>query len=208
MRLYFIKTPRILKQFFAKYTWSFFTHKKEIYLTFDDGPIPEVTEFVLDKLKEYNAKATFFCIGDNIRKHPTVFSRIISEGHAVGNHTFNHLNGWKTSNDTYFENTNKCEKLLNQKTKLFRPPYGRIKKSQAKHLLANGYKIIMWGVLSADFDTTISKEKCLQNVLKNTKKGSIIVFHDSIKASDKLYYTLPKVLKEFSEKGYEFKAIY
>ncbi|CAM1351998.1 polysaccharide deacetylase family protein [Tenacibaculum crassostreae] len=208
MRLYFIKTPRILKQLFAKYTWSFFTHKKEIYVTFDDGPIPEVTEFVLDQLKEYNAKATFFCIGDNVRKYPAIFSRIVSEGHTVGNHTFNHLNGWKTSNDTYFENTNKCEKLLNQKTKLFRPPYGRIKKSQAKHLLAKGYKIIMWDVLSADFDTNISKEKCLQNVVKNTKKGSIIVFHDSIKASDKLYYALPKVLKEFSEKGYEFKAIY
>ncbi len=208
MRLYFIKTPRILKQLFAKYTWSFFTNKKEIYLTFDDGPIPQVTEFVLDQLHNFNAKATFFCIGDNIRKHPAVFSRIVNEGHSVGNHTFNHLNGWKSSNTAYIENTSKCESLLpNQKTKLFRPPYGKIKRKQAKQLLASDYKIIMWDVLSADFDSSITKEKCLQNVLENAQNGSIIVFHDSIKASDKLYYALPKVLKEFSQRGYDFKAI-
>ncbi|MEE4000089.1 polysaccharide deacetylase family protein [Tenacibaculum sp. FZY0031] len=208
MRLYFIKTPRILKQLFAKYTWSFFTNKKEIYLTFDDGPIPEVTEFVLNQLNKFNAKATFFCIGDNVRKHPAVFSRIVNEGHSVGNHTFNHLNGWENSNTAYIENTSKCESLLpNQRTKLFRPPYGKIKRRQAKQLLTNGYKIIMWDVLSADFDPTITKETCLQNVLKNVENGSIIVFHDSIKASDNLYYALPKVLKEFSQRGYDFKAI-
>ena len=208
MRLYFIKTPRILKQLFAKYTWSFFTNKKEIYLTFDDGPIPQVTEFVLDQLHNFNAKATFFCIGDNIRKHPAVFSRIVNEGHSVGNHTFNHLNSWKSSNTAYIENISKCESLLpDQKTKLFRPPYGKIKRKQAKQLLASDYKIIMWDVLSADFDSSITKEKCLQNVLENAQNGSIIVFHDSIKASDKLYYALPKVLKEFSQRGYDFKAI-
>ncbi|RSC95123.1 polysaccharide deacetylase family protein [Tenacibaculum singaporense] len=208
MRLYFIKTPRILKRLFAKYTWSFFSTQKEIFLTFDDGPIPEVTEFVLDQLNEFNAKATFFCIGDNIRKYPAVFSRIINEGHSVGNHTFNHLNGWKNSNTSYINNINKCENLLShQKTKLFRPPYGKIKRKQAKQLLASDYKIIMWDVLSADFDPTITKEKCLQNILRNVENGSIIVFHDSIKASDKLYYALPKVLKEFSLQGYKFKAI-
>lgn len=208
MRLYFIKTPRILKRLFAKYTWSFFSTQKEIFLTFDDGPIPEVTEFVLDQLNEFNAKATFFCIGDNIRKYPAVFSRIVNEGHSVGNHTFNHLNGWKNSNTAYIDNISKCENLLShQKTKLFRPPYGKIKRKQAKQLLASDYKIIMWDVLSADFDPTITKEKCLQNVLRNVENGSIIVFHDSIKASDKLYYALPKVLKEFSLQGYKFKAI-
>nr|BFF39532.1 polysaccharide deacetylase family protein [Tenacibaculum mesophilum] len=186
----------------------FFSTQKEIFLTFDDGPIPKVTEFVLDQLHLFNAKATFFCIGDNIRKYPAVFSRIINEGHSVGNHTFNHLNGWKNSNTTYINNINKCENLLShQKTKLFRPPYGKIKRKQAKQLLANGYKIIMWDVLSADFDPTITKEKCLQNVLRNVENGSIIVFHDSIKASDKLYYVLPKVLEEFSLQGYKFKAI-
>ncbi|RKF05007.1 peptidoglycan/xylan/chitin deacetylase (PgdA/CDA1 family) [Tenacibaculum lutimaris] len=208
MRFYFIKTPRILKRLFAKYTWSFFSDRKEIFLTFDDGPIPEVTEFVLDQLKQFNAKATFFCIGDNIQKHPAVFSRIVKEGHSVGNHTFNHLNGWKNSDTTYIENTSKCESLLpRQKTKSFRPPYGKIKRKQAKQLLANGYKIIMWDVLSADFDPTITKKECLKNVLNNTQNGSIIVFHDSIKASEKLYYALPKILREFSERGYEFKAI-
>ncbi len=209
MRLYFIKTPRVLKRLFAKYTWSFFSTQKEIYLTFDDGPIPEVTEFVLNQLKQYNAKATFFCIGDNIRKHPAIFSRIVKEGHSVGNHTFHHLNGWKSNTVAYLKNINNCEKLLlpYQKTKLFRPPYGKIKSTQAKQLLSKGYKIIMWDVLSADFDTNITKEKCLQNVLSNVQNGSIIVFHDSIKASDKLYYTLPKVLKEFSQQGYIFNAI-
>ncbi|WP_281979559.1 polysaccharide deacetylase family protein [Tenacibaculum mesophilum] len=208
MRFYFIKTPRILKRLFAKYTWSFFSTQKEIFLTFDDGPIPKVTEFVLNQLNEFNAKATFFCIGDNIRKYPAVFSRIVNEGHSVGNHTFNHLNGWKNSNTAYIDNINKCENLLShQKTKLFRPPYGKIKRKQAKQLLASDYKIIMWDVLSADFDPTITKEECLQNVLGNVKNGSIIVFHDSIKASDKLYYALPKVLKEFSLQGYKFKAI-
>ncbi|WP_428741592.1 polysaccharide deacetylase family protein [Tenacibaculum sp.] len=214
MRLYFIKTPRILKQLFAKYTWSFSSNKKTIYLTFDDGPIPEVTEFVLDQLQQFNAKATFFCIGDNIRKHPAIFSRIITEGHSVGNHTFNHLNGWKSNNTSYLENIELAEKSIQQsytstntQQKLFRPPYGKIKRSQARRLIAKGYKIIMWDVLSADFDKTVSKEKCVQNVLNNTQNGSIVVFHDSIKASDKLYYTLPILLQKFSERGYEFKVI-
>lgn len=216
MRLYFTKTPRILKRLFSRYTWCFASDKKEIYLTFDDGPIPEVTEFVLDQLKSYNTKATFFCIGDNIKKHPTIFSRIINEGHSIGNHTFNHLNSWKTNNANYIDNTKLCENIiLNEfeklgklKTqKLFRPPYGKLKKSQSVELIKKGYTIIMWDVLSADFDTSITKEKCLENVLKNTKKGSIIVFHDSIKASEKLYYALPKILEEFTRKGYTFKAI-
>ncbi|WGH74546.1 polysaccharide deacetylase family protein [Tenacibaculum tangerinum] len=214
MRLYFVKTPRMLKQLFAKYTWSFFTTQKEVYLTFDDGPIPEVTEFVLDQLQQFNAKATFFCIGDNIQKHSAVFSRIIHEGHSVGNHTFHHLNGWKSNETDYLENVELAEKTIqrlhnstNSRKKVFRPPYGKIKKKQAKQLLAKGYQIIMWDVLSADFDTNISKEKCLQNVLRNVANGSIVVFHDSIKASEKLYYVLPKVLKEFSQQGYEFKAI-
>ncbi|MGB1041865.1 MAG: polysaccharide deacetylase family protein [Tenacibaculum sp.] len=215
MKLYFTKTPGILKKFFHKYTWCFTSHKKEIYLTFDDGPIPEVTDFVLDVLKKHNAKATFFCIGDNIKKHPAIFNRIIKEKHAIGNHTFNHLNGWKTNKATYLNNVLLCETAIlntidtSQNTsKLFRPPYGKIKKSQAKELLKKEYKIIMWDVLSADFDTTITKEKCLQNVLKNTTNGSIVVFHDSLKAKEKLVYALPKFLEAFTKKGYQFKAIY
>ncbi|MCL7752197.1 polysaccharide deacetylase family protein [Polaribacter sp. Z022] len=198
---------------FSKYTWRFPSNKKEIFLTFDDGPTPEITEFVLDELKKYNAKATFFCIGKNIKNHPDIFDKIVSEGHSIGNHTQNHLKGWKTNSKNYIENVLECENIIlsevkkSQQFKLFRPPYGKIKKNQAKKLLEKKYKIIMWDVLSADFDTTISKEKCLQNVLKNTTKGSIIVFHDSIKAAEKMQYALPIVLKEFSEKGFIFKAI-
>jgi len=206
MRFYLIKTPRIIKRIFSNYTWCFPFKKKEIYLTFDDGPIPEVTEFVLNELEKYNAKATFFCIGDNVKKHPLIYAKLLKNGHAIGNHTYNHLNGWKTNNKSYIDNIKKASKLLNN-TKLFRPPYGKIKSKQAKHLFKNGYKIIMWDVLSADFDTSITKEKCLENVIKNTTQGSIIVFHDSIKASEKLYYALPKILKEFSKRNYKFKAI-
>ena len=198
---------------FSKYTWRFPFDKKEIFLTFDDGPTPEITEFVLSELKKYSAKATFFCIGKNIENHPDIFKKIISNGHSIGNHTQNHLNGWKSENTTYFKNVLEVEKTLQLcnfetlKLSLFRPPYGKVKKAQAKEILKRGYKIIMWDVLSADFDTLISKEECLNNVLKNTKKGSIIVFHDSIKAAERMKYALPIVLKTFSEKGFVFKAI-
>ena len=207
MKPYFIKTPRILERLFSSYTWRFDTDRKEIFLTFDDGPTPEITLFVLKQLKQYNAKATFFCIGKNIENHPEIFHQILSEKHSVGNHTQNHLNGWKTKNINYLESVLKCEDVISnladktKESKLFRPPYGRIKKSQAKEILKRGYRIIMWNVLSADFDKSISKEKCLENVLKNTKKGGIIVFHDSLKASKKLQFVLPKVLEEFSKKG-------
>lgn len=207
-------------RFFSKYTWRFRSKKKEIFLTFDDGPTPEITEFVLSELKKYQAKATFFCIGKNIKNHPEIFNKIISDDHSIGNHTQNHLKGWKTETETYIDNILECEniisnsvenfgnsKIKNKKSKFFRPPYGKIKKSQAKELLKRDYKIIMWDVLSADFDTTISKEKCLQNVLKNTTKGSIIVFHDSLKAAERIKYALPKVLKAFSDKGFVFKGI-
>ena len=213
MKPYFIKTPRILERLFSSYTWRFDTDRKEIFLTFDDGPTPEITSFVLKQLKQYNAKATFFCIGKNIENHPEIFHQILSEKHSVGNHTQNHLNGWKTKNINYLESVLKCGDVISnladktKESKLFRPPYGRIKKSQAKEILKRGYRIIMWNVLSADFDKSISKEKCLENVLKNTKKGGVIVFHDSLKASEKLQFVLPKVLEEFSKKGFSFKGI-
>ncbi len=214
MKPYFIKTPRILERLFSSYTWRFDTDRKEIFLTFDDGPTPEITPFVLKQLKQYNAKATFFCIGKNIENHPEIFHQILSEKHSVGNHTQNHLNGWKTKNINYLNSVLKCEDVISnladktKESKLFRPPYGRIKKSQAKEILKRGYRIIMWNVLSADFDKSISKEKCLENVLKNTKKGGVIVFHDSLKASEKLQFVLPKVLEEFSKKGFSFKGIH
>ncbi len=199
-------------RFFSNYTWRFTTNKKQIYLTFDDGPTPKITPFVLSELKKHNAKATFFCIGKNIENHPHIFKQIIDEGHTIGNHTHNHLNGWENSTKIYLQNIQKTAKIINSKlttynSQLFRPPYGKIKSAQAKELQKLGYKIILWDVLSADFDTTINHQKCTENVLKNTQNGSIIVFHDSVKASKKLYATLPKVLAELSKKGYEFLAI-
>ncbi|MFT4575754.1 MAG: peptidoglycan/xylan/chitin deacetylase (PgdA/CDA1 family) [Polaribacter sp.] len=207
MKLYLTKTPCIIQSLLKNYTWRFFTKKKEIYLTFDDGPTPEITDWVLDTLKEYNAKATFFCIGKNVVEEPEIYTRILAENHQIGNHTHNHKNGSKTDIKPYINNILEAEKQLENPSKLFRPPYGRIKRKQAQKIKSLGYTIIMWDVLSADFDTTIRKEKCLQNVLKNTKNGSIIVFHDSIKAAKNLQYTLPKVLEHFSKKGYLFKAI-
>ena len=202
-----------MKWWYPSLTWNIKTKKKEVYLTFDDGPDPEVTSWVLDQLKKHHAKATFFCIGKNIKKYPEIFSEIIFDGHSVGNHTQNHLKGWKTKTDIYIDNVLECNKTITQfnklkiKQQLFRPPYGKIKKSQATKILNKGYKIIMWDVLSADFDTTISKERCLQNVINNTKEGSIIVFHDSVKAAKKVKYALPQVLKTFSDKGFVFKGI-
>lgn len=210
MKLYLTKTPRILQKIFKKYTWRFLMDTKEIYLTFDDGPTPEITNWTLNLLKEHNAKATFFCIGKNIVNHPEIYQQIIADNHAIGNHTHNHFNGWKHTTEAYIDNVLSCESVISkedEKPKLFRPPYGKIKRSQANKLRGLGYKIILWDVLSADFDTTISNQKCLDNVLKNATSGSIVVFHDSLKSTEKLKFVLPKVLDSYSKKGFLFKAI-
>ncbi len=214
MKSYLVKSPAVFKWMFPKRIWSIPNNTNTVYLTFDDGPIPEVTPWVLDTLKQFNAKATFFCIGENVQKHSAIFKSVLEEGHAIGNHTFHHLNGWKTPTEEYINNSEKFEEILNQvqndstsTKKLFRPPYGKMTSKQAHSLQKLGYKIIMWDVLSADFDPSISKEQCLKNVIKNTKKGSIIVFHDSVKAGEKLLFALPKVLEYFSEKGFSFKKI-
>ncbi|MCF4100209.1 polysaccharide deacetylase family protein [Gillisia sp. M10.2A] len=197
--------------------WNLPNHKKTIYLTFDDGPIPEITDWVLACLKQYQAKATFFCVGENISKHPDIFNNIISEGHTIGNHTFNHLNGWKTNTPDYLENVRKTEDVISKnienpnnsafKKKLFRPPYGKIKPSQIKKLQQLDYQIVMWEVISGDFDPELSWEICYNTVIKNTTEGGIIVFHDSKKAFDKLKLLVPKILKYYHEKGFEFKAL-
>ncbi|WP_396151201.1 polysaccharide deacetylase family protein [Flavobacterium sp.] len=213
MDILWIKTSPIIKSIFSNYVWSIPNHEKKVFLTFDDGPIPEITDWVLDQLKVYNYKATFFCIGNNIEKHPEVFNKLIEEGHAIGNHTFNHFKGWNTPNKTYFKEVELCEveiqksSIVNLKSKLFRPPYGKIKPSQSRRLRKLGYKIIMWDVLSADYKKENSKEKCLENVLKNVESGSIIVFHDSIKAFPNLEYVLPKTLQFLSENGYQCEII-
>ncbi len=224
MSYYWIKTNSIIKKIFRNYVWDIANDENKIYLTFDDGPTPKITEWVLKQLKKHDAKATFFCIGNNIEKHPEIFEKVINEGHSIGNHTFNHQNGWKTSTEEYLENVKSCESLIlnpksnpsfselakqsyNLKSAIFRPPYGKIKPLQAKKLQKIGYKIIMWDVLSADFDTTISPEKCLENVFKNVKSGSVIVFHDSVKAFPNLEYTLPKTLEILSKRGFVFEKI-
>ena len=209
MKPYWIKTPLIIKKIFSNYAWDIPNNDNKVYLTFDDGPTPQITNWVLSELKKYNAKATFFCIGKNIEQNPEIYQNIINQGHFVGNHTFNHLNGWRTDVKKYIKNTLKLnnQQPTNQNIKLFRPPYGKIKPSQSKKLRQLNYKIIMWDVLSADFDTSISQEKCLKNVLKNVKSGSIIVFHDSHKAFKNLEYVLPKTLEFLNNSGFVCEVI-
>ena len=206
---YFVKTPWWLKKIYPNYLWSIDTKKKLLYLTFDDGPHPEATPFILNELKKYNALATFFCIGKNVVAHPDIYKRMLDEGHTVGNHTQNHLNGWKSANAAYMNDIAEAAKYID--TGLFRPPYGRITSFQAKHLRSamrgREAKVVMWDVLSADFDTAITAEKCVENVVFNSRPGSIIVFHDSEKAFLKIQYIIPKILMFFSEKGYVFDAI-
>ncbi len=214
MKPYLVKTPSLIKFVFRNLVWSFSKKEKVIYLTFDDGPTPEITEWTLQELNKYNAKATFFCIGKNIQQHPEIFQKIIENNHSIGNHTHNHLNGIKTTTSNFIKNIEDSENciqknsnLKTQNSKLFRPPYGKMKFSQSKIIKTKGYKIIMWDVLSADFDTSISKEKCLENVIRNTKNGSIIVFHDSEKATKNLQFVLPQLLEYYTYKGFAFNRI-
>jgi peptidoglycan/xylan/chitin deacetylase (PgdA/CDA1 family) len=204
---YLTKTPYIIRRWiYPRYTWRMPGEDKKLYLTFDDGPHPDITPSVLDELKKHNAKASFFCIGDNVVKYPQIYKRILEEGHAVGNHTYNHLNGWQTSDETYFKNIAEAAKWID--TDLFRPPYGRMTRFQAKQLMEKWeYNIIMWDVLSGDFDVQLSPGQCLKNVVSNIRPGSIIVFHDSEKAYKRLRYALPKMLEEGRNKGYVFDKI-
>jgi len=203
--MYLVKTPWILKKLYPSLIWDIKTEAKKLYLTFDDGPHHKATSFVLDTLKQYNAKATFFCIGKNVIENRDIYNRIITEGHTVGNHTQNHLNGWKADDKVYLDNIK--EAALNIDSNLFRPPYGRITRFQIKLLKQLKFRIIMWDVLSGDFDVTISKKKCADNVILQANTGSIIVFHDSEKAFERLEYVFPKVLKYFKEQGFEFCSL-
>jgi len=200
-----VKSPSVVKSLLRQYTWSVKTQEKLLYLTFDDGPTPEITPQVLDILADYKAKASFFCIGKNVEKHPQIYNRIRSEGHSIGNHTHDHLKGWLHTTTDYVTNTKKAAKHID--SSLFRPPYGRIKPGQTKALKALGYTLIMWDVLSYDWDAQTPKEQVLSNCIKSAKKGSILVFHDSQKAAKNMLFALPKVLKHFSDKGYRFENL-
>jgi peptidoglycan/xylan/chitin deacetylase (PgdA/CDA1 family) len=205
------RVPFFLPWLYPQLTWRIKTSEKTLYLTFDDGPVPGPTEFVLQELQKFSAQATFFCIGDNIRKYPELFRKVVEAGHAVGNHTFNHLSGWNTQNELYLQNIQQCDEQINgtgpesHRQHLFRPPYGRITRSQIRQL--SNRKIIMWDVLTHDYARRLPEEKCLKGSLAAVRPGSIIVFHDSLKASRNLMYVLPRMLNHFTELGYSFKPL-
>lgn len=207
LMFYFVKAPYLLKKMYPQCVWEIKTDKKEIFLTFDDGPTPEVTWFVLDELKKYNAKATFFCIGQNVKDNPALYREILSQGHLTGNHTFDHVNGWRVPDAEFIENITSAKELI--RSRLFRPPYGKITKFQLKIISGDKLRLktIMWTVLSGDFDEKVSDEKCYRNVIRNARNGSIVVFHDSKKAFSRMRYALPKVLDYYSSKGFTFNTL-
>jgi len=204
---YLVNTPWWLKTLYRGLIWQIPTKEKVLYLSFDDGPHPVATPFVLDELKKYDAKATFFCIGKNVEGYPQLYRRILLEGHRVGNHTYDHLNGWKVDDKRYLKNIRDAARLID--SDLFRPPYGRISAFQSSLLRSAPfhYKIIMWQVLSADFDRALTADRCARYVIRDARPGSIVVFHDSEKAFDRLRGALPAVLEHFSGLGYRFEAI-
>jgi len=203
--MYFVKTPKIVSSIFSYLTWKIKTDEPILYLTFDDGPTVQHTDWILQVLDNFNCKATFFCIGKNVQHLTQKYEKIISKGHKTGNHTFNHVKGWATKHNTYLKEVEQCSKMVN--SKLFRPPYGKINFNQSKALIKLGYEIIMWDVLSGDFNESLCKEKCLNNITNNIENGSIIVMHDSDKAALRMKYSLPKFLKFALDKGYQFETL-
>jgi len=209
MQVFPTKTPEFVKSLFPRFIWHIPTDEQVLYLTFDDGPTPEITDWVLNLLAAYDAKATFFCIGNNISKHPEIFKRIISSGHAVGNHTYNHLKGWKTKTADYITDVQRTANLMSPyiQSRFFRPPYGKFKISQAKQLMKQGYEVVLWDVLSYDWDHGVSPEQCYKNIVSKSEPGSIIVMHDSVKAASNLTHTLPNILDYFSKLGFRFERL-
>ncbi len=204
--MYWHKTPALLGSIFSDVLWKVPTNKNDIYLTFDDGPVPDATEWVLEELDKFSIQATFFMVGENVHKHDEVYKSVLNRGHSIGNHSHNHLNGWRTRTNTYVENINKCEKLLETTNRMFRPPHGRLQWQQYK-TIKKTYKVVMWDVLSGDFDNSLSEEKCLNKSIQGTVGGSIIVFHDSVKSIKKVKFVLPRYLDHFTSKGFNFKPL-
>ena len=199
-----IQFPRLLRPLWGKVIWRKDTSKKVIYLTFDDGPVPEVTPLVLDLLDEHKIKATFFCVGENVQKHPETFAQVLSRGHKVGNHTFNHLKGISVTDEEYYDNITKAAALID--SKLFRPPYGRITRKQINELKSK-YKIIMWDVITHDYNKSLSPETIMRTIKRYSRNGSLVVFHDSIKANDNVLAVLPLAIEYWKSKGYTFGVL-
>lgn len=204
------RTPFFFPWLYPGLTWRIPDAKKKLFLTFDDGPVPGPTEFVIDTLASANVRGTFFCIGDNIRKYPGVYRSLLAQGHRVGNHTFNHLNGWRTSTEHYLQNVRACGDVMTdfiegQRQPLFRPPYGRITRAQINSL--SQFRIVMWDVLTMDYRRTLSPERCLRKTIGAARDGSIVVFHDSHKAEKNLLYVLPRFIDHYKSLGYEFSVV-
>ena len=198
------KAPFLVKKYYSKLHWKIPTEDKTVFLTFDDGPTPGVTEHVLQLLKDHQAGGSFFCVGKNVEDNYGLYEQILAEGHAVGNHSMNHISGWKVNSQQYYEDVMLCQKLVD--SNLFRPPYGKIKRAQASMLLPN-FEIVMWSLLTRDYDLAISKEKCMELAVSGLFPGSIIVFHDSKKAESKMLYALEGLLKEMQKKGFTSKKL-
>jgi peptidoglycan-N-acetylglucosamine deacetylase len=204
---HFVKKPRWVRSFYGDCTWEMPSTEKVLYLTFDDGPDPEETPYVQEQLGKYQAKASFFCLGQNVVARPGLYQELRERGHTVGNHSFSHLDGWKTNNKKYFGDIAEAARVI--ESRVFRPPYGHVTWNQVKRLKSPEFNLrtILWDVLSADFDENTSKEKCLLNVIRHAGPGSIVLFHDSAIASRNMRYALPRVLDHFSAQGYRFEAI-
>lgn len=206
--MYLHKTPAMLKWLYPGLEWHGSREERTIYLTFDDGPVPEYTEFILGVLEKYQVRSTFFCVGDNVRKHPDIFQKVVSAGHSIGNHTMHHVKGWGMEPEDYMEDVAMCQaEMLSQgiDTNLFRPPYGRATRKQLSAL--GDYRVIMWDVLSGDFDQSLSPARCYQKTIKAVRNGSYIVFHDNDKARERLFFVLPKLIDELLEQQFLFKAL-
>lgn len=206
--MYIHKTPGWLKFLYPGLLWDHFGENDRIYLTFDDGPVPEVTPFVLDQLERFGAKATFFCVGENVSRNPELYQQLVNAGHSWGNHTYNHLNGWRSPDPDYLENIQRCQELLaeDDEKPMFRPPYGRIKRSQIRRLKSD-YRIVMWDLLTGDFDAEMTPEKCLETSIRLTRPGSIVIFHDSQKSWQNLQFVLPRYLEYFQQREFLFPAL-
>ena len=204
--MYLVKTPRLVQKLLPNFHWKVSSPSASptIYFTFDDGPIPQLTPWVVEQLEAFDAKATFFCVGNNVRRYPELVKATLAAGHSIGNHTMHHLDGWQSDNMPYFHDVRHC--AVQVKTSLFRPPYGRLKPSQAQFLQRH-YQVVMWDVLSGDFDPELTAEDCFQNVVRNAGPGSIVVFHDSLKAEKKVRDILPRLLAHYAALGYRFEAL-